>query len=286
MGLTDLEWDIPSRRAPRELEANTLHPAVLDETIFEWFFNTLLPVRHVIGIDAPFGWPRGFTSFVGGVNPSPLPDVDDELNNPILFREADRFANKLFSIWRETMLNAGDRVTKMHAVIRILQQRVGAHVAFVGRATSGTWSELNTILVETDPLLAMYDPKFKQRRRELIARIELELANESKPRLRKAEKLALTSALIALELDQSICNPEPSRTVYLIPDGMLPVGDSIRRTVEYDGPVGRGSLLVDFNHDFGWHLHLDPDLLPYEGFPSYPIVKRLLDRLGRKLQSK
>ncbi|MBU3680282.1 MAG: DUF429 domain-containing protein [Candidatus Kapabacteria bacterium] len=277
-----LIWDIPSRRAPRELTGVTLHPSVLDQTIFDWFFNTLLPARHVVGIDAPFGWPRGLRPFLDGAKPSPMPEVEDVSDNPVLYREADRFAERLLGVEPETMLHHGNRATKMQTVVRILQERVGAHVAFVGRATSGTWSELDTILVETDPILAMHDPRFKQRRRKQLAQIEMKLANQGEPRLKKAEKLALSSALIALELDQAICNPEPSRSVYLIPDGMLPVGDAVRRTAVYDGPDNRRSLVDDLGDYFDWQLHLDPDLLPHEGFPSYPIVKRYLERVDKK----
>jgi hypothetical protein len=281
-GDKDLVWDLPSRRVENRIKGSSLHPSVLDETIFTWFFGTLMQTRHVFGIDTPFGWPRGFTSFMGGVNPDPLPDVEDESNNPVLYREADRFAEKLLGVWPETMLNDGDRLTKMQTVVRILQQRVDAHVAFVGRASSGTWCRLNTIVVETDPYLATFDPRFKQRRRELLARINMELAFDGKPRLRRSEKSALTSALITLELDQAICNPTPSRTVYLIPDGMLPVGDKMSDNQEYDCQDGPQLVANDLDRKSDWRNELDHDLLPFEGFPAYPILKKHLDRLGKK----
>jgi hypothetical protein len=54
-GALDLIWDLPSRRVESIIEGSSLHPSVLDETIFTWFFGTLMQTRHVFGIDAPFG---------------------------------------------------------------------------------------------------------------------------------------------------------------------------------------------------------------------------------------
>lgn len=282
-GRDGLVWDLPSRRAPRGLTGNTLHPAILDQTIFEWFFNTIAPTRHVIGVNTPFGWPMEFRSFLDGGMPSPIPHVDDTSANPVLFRESDRFAEELLGVEPDSMLHHADSVTKMHTVMRILRERVNAHVAFIGRASNGTWYDLDTLIVETDAFCADFSSAFKKTRRELFARINKELVANGKPRLKVPEKVALASALIALGLDQAICDPVENNTLYLVPDGLLPVGDvQPTRRHTYADIFHADNLNADEESE--WKKHIDRKRIQYEGFPTYPIDKKKLERWVKKKQ--
>jgi hypothetical protein len=288
-GLNGLVWDIPSRNAPRGLTGKTLHPAVLDKTIFEWFFNTLMPVRHVIGIDAPFGWPTEFRSFIDGELPSPMPEVGDIKDNPVLYRDADRFAYELLGVKPNTMLDRGDSVTKVHTVIRILQERLRAHIAYVGRSKSGRWRDLDTIILETDPVCAEFEPTFKRRRRSLFARINKELAASKKPRLKTAEKAALSSALIALELDALLCSPLTEGTgnpMYIAPEGLLPDGDMLGANRSCHRP--EHGLNMDRSSDgrAHWTKYFDSTRLATQGLPAYPIDPKKYDRVAKKSRRK
>lgn len=260
------DWDLPSRRAPRGFTGNTIHPEVLDRTVFEWFFNTVMFTRHVIGVDAPFGWPTGFRSFIDGTLPDPIPTNDDIIKNPILYREAERFIYDLLDVIPESVLDYGDRSTKAQTVIRILQSRVGAHVSFTGRSEMGRWCDLHTIIVETSPQFAEYDPAFKRKRRELFADINRTLKADRQPSLNNVEKAALSSALIAMGLDQAVCNPGDGDTYYIVPSGMLPVDDHA---------IGEKSTML-----FPWEC--DPSHFSSEGFPSFPINRKVQERIAKR----
>jgi hypothetical protein len=288
-GEVGLIWDIPSRRARRGLTGKTLHPAVLDKTIFQWFFSTELLKRHVIGIDAPFGWPTEFRSFIDGELPSPMPEVGDIKDNRVLYRDADRFAYELLGVESDTMLDNGDSVTKMQTVIRILRERLRAHVAYVGRASSGGWCELDAIIIETDPVCAEHEPTFKRRRRKLFGRINKELAAAGKPRLKTVERAALASALIALELDTLICSPSvegEASSLYLAPDGLLPVGDHARSSCLRREQSGDLIVERSTNEGGNWWRYLDRERIATQGFPAYPIDPKKYDRVAKKSRRK
>ena len=259
------DWDLPSRRAPRGYTGNTLHPEVLDRTVFEWFFNTVMFTRHVIGVDAPFGWPTGFRSFIDGKLPDPMPTTDDIIRNPILYREGERFIHDLLDVVPESVLDYANRATKAQAVNGILKERVGAHVSFTGRADRGRWCELDTLIVETSPDFAEYDPAFKRKRRELFADINRTLKAQGKPSLKIVEKEALSSAIIAMELDRAICNPGDGDTYYVVPSAMLPIGDRAS---------GEISML------FPWKC--DPTRFGAEGFPSFPISRKMQEKIAKR----
>ena len=275
IGLNGFDWDLPSRRAPRGLTGNTLHPTVLDRTVFEWFFNTRMFSRHVFGVDAPFGWPVGFRSFMDGVMPNPMPEMGDLVENPILYRECDRLAFDLLGVEPVPMLDQGDSIAKAQTVIRILQQRVGAHVGFVGRTERGSWCDLDTIIIETDPVCADWNPAFKKVRRSLFAQINRSLQEQGKPRLKTVEKSALSSALIAMGTDQAICDPVDSDTLYFTPSGLFAHGDAWRgswdakrdRTESF---VSRDQVEIDLDGKSSkWPY--DASKYQTEGFPMYPV---------------
>ncbi|MFN6112990.1 MAG: hypothetical protein ACK47W_04495 [Bacteroidota bacterium] len=266
LALNGYDWDIPSRRAPLGFTGNTLHPEILDRTVFEWFFSTIMFTRHVIGVDAAFGWPTGFRSFIDGVLPDPMPTNDDIIKNPILYREGERFIYELLDVLPKSVLDYADSTTKAQAVIGILKKRVGAHVAFTGRSESGRWCELDTIVVETSPQIAEYDPAFKRNRIELFADINRTLKAQGKPSLKNVEKAALSSALIAMGIDQAICNPGDGDSYYVVPSGMLPIGDRAS---------GEGSDLF-----FAWKCN--PSLFKGEGFASFPISRKVQEKVAKR----
>lgn len=260
VGLAGYEWDLPSRHAPRGLTKNSLHPAVLDKTVFKWFFDTLAPVRHVIGVAAPLGWPVGLRPLMDGKTPEPLPVVGDIVLNPILYREAARFIHDLLGIEPLSVLEDGDRISKAQAVVRILQQRVGAHVGFVGRSDRGKWDELDTILIETAPDCAEYEPAFVKERRRLFAEVNRSFNAQGKPRLNRSEKQALSSALIASGLDSAICSPGRSGAMYIVPSGLRTLQDDQERS-----NIGQTAIC---DQTFSRY---DSSRFETEGFPSFPI---------------
>jgi hypothetical protein len=105
-----------------------------------------------------------------------------------------------------------------------------------------------------------------------------------KPRLKDPEKVALASALIALGLDQAICEPVESSTLYLVPDGLLPVGD-VHSTVDRSRQEFV-SLYYDADESRDWQAHINRKRIQYEGFPAYPIDKKKLDKWLQKKRKK